>query len=319
MPSIVTNTSARTALLNIRNIDSEMEKTQNRIATGYRVSSAADDSGYWSIASSMRSENKVLSTVNDGLGLGAAMVDVTYTAMDASIGIVDEIKNKMLAALEPGVDRNKLQLDIDQLQEQIISIAKSASFSGENWLYHELGKNTPSQKSIVGSVNRDASGNLKMTTLNVDTEFTSLVKLGFGGPVATSGNGILSNIRTNIDYTDSSGATATGTAAGGVIDFDLTAMTTDQLLLQIQATELASIELIDAAAGMGALKNRIDMQTEFVANLMESIDAGIGRLVDADMNKESTRLKALQAQEQLGIQALSIANSSSQSFLTLFR
>lgn len=319
MPSIVTNTAARTALLNLRNIDSEMEKTQNRISTGYRVSSAADDAGYWSIATSMRSENKVLSTVNDGLGLGAAMVDVTYTAMDASIGIVDEIKNKMLAALEPGVDRKKLQLDIDQLQEQIISIAQSASFGGENWLYHEIGQNTPSQKSIVGSVNRDPTGILKMTTLNVDTEFTSLVKLGFGGPPATSGNGILSNVRTNIDYTNSSSTTATGTASGGVIDFDLTAMTTDQLLLQIQATELASVELIDAAAGMGALKNRIDMQSNFVSNLMDAIDVGIGRLVDADMNKDSTRLKALQAQQQLGIQALSIANSSSQSFLTLFR
>lgn len=319
MPSIVTNTAARTALLNLRNIDSEMEKTQNRISTGYRVSSAADDAGYWSIATSMRSENKVLSTVNDGLGLGAAMVDVTYTAMDASIGIVDEIKNKMLAALEPGVDRKKLQLDIDQLQEQIISIAQSASFGGENWLYHEIGQNTPSQKSIVGSVNRDPTGILKMTTLNVDTEFTSLVKLGFGGPPATSGNGILSNVRTNIDYTNSSSTTATGTASGGVIDFDLTAMTTDQLLLQIQATELASVELIDAAAGMGALKNRIDMQSNFVSNLMDAIDVGIGRLVDADMNKDSTRLKALQAQQQLGIQALSIANSSSESFLTLFR
>lgn len=319
MPSIVTNTAARTALLNLRNIDSEMEKTQNRISTGYRVSSAADDAGYWSIATSMRSENKVLGTVNDGLGLGAAMVDVTYTAMDASIGIVDEIKNKMLAALEPGVDRKKLQLDIDQLQEQIISIAQSASFGGENWLYHEIGQNTPSQKSIVGSVNRDPTGILKMTTLNVDTEFTSLVKLGFGGPPATSGNGILSNVRTNIDYTNSSSTTATGTASGGVIDFDLTAMTTDQLLLQIQATELASVELIDAAAGMGALKNRIDMQSNFVSNLMDAIDVGIGRLVDADMNKDSTRLKALQAQQQLGIQALSIANSSSESFLTLFR
>lgn len=319
MSSIVTNAAAQTALLNLRNIGSEMMKNQNQISTGFRVGTAADDAGYWSIATSMRSESKVLSTVNDALGLGAAMADVTYTAMDASIGIVDEIKTKMLAALEPGVDRKKLQLDIDQLQEQIISIAKFASFSGENWLYHELGGNAPSQKSIVGSVNRDAAGALKLTTLNVDTEFTSLVKLGFGGPVATSGNGILSNVRTNISYTDSNGNTATGTAAGGVIDFDLTAMTTDELLLQIQATELASVELIDAAAGMGALKNRIDMQSNFVSNLMDAIDNGIGRLVDADMNKASTRLKALQTQEQLGIQALSIANSNSQSFLTLFR
>ena len=53
--------------------------------------------------------------------------------------------------------------------------------------------------------------------------------------------------------------------------------------------------------------------------LMDSIDRGVGQLVDADMNKESTRLQALQVQQQLGIQALSIANSGSQSILSLFR
>jgi hypothetical protein len=57
------------------------------------------------------------------------------------------------------------------------------------------------------------------------------------------------------------------------------------------------------------------MQEDFVANLMDSIDSGIGRLVDADMNEESTRLKALQTQQQLGIQSLSIANTNSENIL----
>ncbi|MEO9615939.1 MAG: flagellin, partial [Nitratireductor sp.] len=60
-------------------------------------------------------------------------------------------------------------------------------------------------------------------------------------------------------------------------------------------------------------------QSEFVGNLMDTIDRGVGTLVDADMNKESTRLQALQVQQQLGIQALSMANSNSQSILSLFR
>jgi len=61
------------------------------------------------------------------------------------------------------------------------------------------------------------------------------------------------------------------------------------------------------------------MQNEFVANLMDTIGKGVGRLVDADMNQESTKLKALQTQQQLGIQSLSIANSDSQNILSLFR
>jgi flagellin len=58
---------------------------------------------------------------------------------------------------------------------------------------------------------------------------------------------------------------------------------------------------------------------DFVKSLMDSVDRGIGQLVDADMNAESTRLAALQVQQQLGTQALSIANQNSQSILALFK
>ncbi|MGH0230661.1 flagellin, partial [Sinorhizobium meliloti] len=73
------------------------------------------------------------------------------------------------------------------------------------------------------------------------------------------------------------------------------------------------------ASSLGSISSRIDLQSEFVSKLTDSIDSGVGRLVDADMNEESTRLKALQTQQQLAIQALSIANSDSQSVLSLFR
>jgi flagellin len=74
-----------------------------------------------------------------------------------------------------------------------------------------------------------------------------------------------------------------------------------------------------AAAKLGAVSKRIDMQSDFVSKLTDSIDKGVGRLVDADMHEESTKLKALQTQQQLAIQSLSIANSDSQNILSLFR
>jgi len=87
----------------------------------------------------------------------------------------------------------------------------------------------------------------------------------------------------------------------------------------IRAVDSMFTQMTDAAANLGAVNSRISMQEDFVSNLRDSIDKGVGRLVDADMNEESTRLKALQTQQQLGIQALSIANSSSQNILSLFR
>ena len=78
-------------------------------------------------------------------------------------------------------------------------------------------------------------------------------------------------------------------------------------------------EMTDAASSLGAIKSRIGLQQDFVKGLMDALDRGVGTLVDADMNQESTRLQALQVQQQLGVQALSIANSSTQSILKLFQ
>ena len=94
---------------------------------------------------------------------------------------------------------------------------------------------------------------------------------------------------------------------------------TDTLDDMISVVDDLISQLTDAAATLGAITSRIEMQDNFVSNLMDVIDKGVGRLVDADMNEESTRLKALQTQQQLGIQALSIANSSAEKLLTLFR
>ncbi|WP_419178182.1 flagellin [Ensifer adhaerens] len=83
--------------------------------------------------------------------------------------------------------------------------------------------------------------------------------------------------------------------------------------------EVSGQRVVDGAAVLGALKQRIDMQSEFASKLMDTIDKGIGRLVDANMNLVSTRLKALQTQEQLAIQSLHIANNNSEAILQLFR
>ena len=76
---------------------------------------------------------------------------------------------------------------------------------------------------------------------------------------------------------------------------------------------------IDAAATFGTVQKRIDIQSEFVGKLSDSLKAGIGTLVDANLEEASARLQALQVQQQLGTQALSIANQAPQSLLSLFR
>ena len=82
MASIMTNAAALTALQSLNATNKSLEHTQSRISTGYRVSEASDNAAYWSIATTMRSDNQALSTVQDALGLGASKVDTAYTGMN---------------------------------------------------------------------------------------------------------------------------------------------------------------------------------------------------------------------------------------------
>ncbi len=117
------------------------------------------------------------------------------------------------------------------------------------------------------------------------------------------------------------GAPATNVAApASIATIDITiAAQAGNLDALIAGVDEALTDMTSAAASLGSISSRIDLQSDFVNKLSDSIDSGVGRLVDADMNEESTRLKALQTQQQLAIQALSIANSDSQNVLSLFR
>ncbi len=99
MASIMTNASALTALQSLNATNKNLETTQSRISTGYRVSQASDNAAYWSIATTMRSDNQALSTVSDSLGLGASKVDTAYTGMNKAIDTINSIKVKLVAPL----------------------------------------------------------------------------------------------------------------------------------------------------------------------------------------------------------------------------
>ncbi|TBC90169.1 flagellin (plasmid) [Rhizobium leguminosarum] len=301
MTSINTNNSAMSALQTLRNINSSLETTQNSVSTGYRVDTASDNAAYWSIATTMRSDNKALSAVSDALGLGAAKVDTAYTAMDNAIDVVDEIKSKLVAATEDGVDKSKVQEEISQLQEQLLSIAQSASFSGENWVAGADGT-----KSVVSSFVRDGSGavSVKMTEYALDASSTGNVLFGMSSGTIDTSAGILGTADANGD---------------SVYSLDITDFTTGQIQSALSTIESALSAMTSAGAQLGSISTRIDLQEDFVGALSDSIDSGVGRLVDADMEEESSKLSALQTQQQLAIQSLSIANSSSQNILSLFR
>jgi flagellin len=307
MASIMTNVSAMTALQSLNSTNKQLSTTQARISTGFRVSSAEDNAAYWSIATTMRSDNGALSTVKDALGLGAATLDVAYTGMNKAIDVAKEMKNKLVAARQPGIDREKVQSEIAELQNQLTSIAGSSVFSGENWLSvdsSQAGYN--SSKTIVASFSR-SGGSVSVGTIAIDLTSTELID-------SADQSGILDSE----DTTTNSGATYS------ILTLDISTITDTDDDLEDLEQMLAWVDdgissMTTAASNLGAVKQRTNMQREFIGSLMDAISRGVGTLVDADMNEESTRLQALQVQQQLGVQSLSIANQNSQQILSLFR
>ncbi|MBL8581629.1 MAG: flagellin [Rhizobiaceae bacterium] len=332
MASIMTNASALTALQSLNATNKNLETTQSRISTGYRVAEASDNAAYWSIATTMRSDNKALSTVQDALGLGASKVDTAYTGMSKAIETVNEIKVKLVAAQgSTPADKQKIDTEIKALQGQLKSYADAATFSGANWLSVDTTSGHAAQGTfddvkVVASFNRNAAGTVSLGTIDVKVQDIKLFE-GFATATAAQ-EGILDATRLGTSGARTAPAAVTlGTDAAGdtfsVFTMALantTTVATDvQVGKMLTITEAALKEMTTAATNLGAAKSRIDLQKTFTSSLMDSIDRGVGQLVDADMNKESTRLQALQVQQQLGIQALSIANGNSQSILSLFR
>ena len=301
MSSLLTNSTAMTALQTLRSVSSQLSTTQTRISTGQRVATASDNAAYWSIATSMRADNAALSAVSDSLGLSAATVDTEYTALTSVVGDknggLTKLQSLLVEAKTAGIDRTKIQADITQIQQQMKGTADAATFNGVNWLSTTTA--TPTTVNLVSSFSRvggtPTTGSISLTVASYSL-YTS------------STSGILDKV--------TSGVSVANMAIGTLTDSTADQTTLDTYIAQVTA---AINSVASAAADLGAVKNRISTNTEFVKSLMDSVDRGIGQLVDADMNQESTRLSALQVQQQLGVQALSIANNSSQSILSLFR
>ncbi|WP_295556008.1 flagellin [uncultured Hyphomicrobium sp.] len=315
MSSLNTNIAAMTALQTLNQTNKEMLVTQNRVSTGLKVKDASDNAAYWSIATTMRSDRMAVSTVEDALGLGAATIEVAVTALNSAIETIGKIKAKLVAARAPGLDRTKIQSEINELQAELRNTAGSAVFSGENWLQGDSAG--PLTKTIVASFSRDSTGSITIGTIevNIGPTGTMLFDTGTG-----SAAGILDTVT---GYAFASG-TQSFSIAGLSTGINIASITDDPLDLAgledlVDGVDAAMETMTDAATLLGAAKSRTSLQKDFVNKLMDSIDTGIGQLVDADMNEESTRLQALQVRQQLGVQALGIANQSAQMILRLFQ
>lgn len=303
-----------------------MSNTQREVSTGLRVSTSSDNAAYWSITTTMRSDDKAMSAVQDALALGAASVDVASIGMSNALEVMDEFKSKLVAAREPGVDRSKITSELNELRDQLRTIAESSSFNGENWLVTQDGASEPTRNLVTSFIRNDDN------TVRV------------GNMAYANNNGSLGEPNRLIDESNTTaGMYGMLTMPSVAPGFDVTGPLYDVFVLgkdpwplgeeiavdadttneeidhMIEFADYTIGNMTSAAAKLGSMANYFDRQSEFVQDMRDTAAKGVGRLRDSDMNEQSARLKALQTQQQLGLQALSIANSNGDNIVSLFR
>lgn len=146
--------------------------------------------------------------------------------------------------------------------------------------------------NVTASVTAQAAPGTNDVVLNIENNDAG-AGLTVSGSVTTAGAGKLAAVKAIDVESDAAGA--------------------------INVINQAIEDVIDAQAIFGTAEKRIDIQSDFLGKLTDSFTSGIGSLVDANLEQASARLQALQVQQQLGTQALSIANQAPQSLLSLFR
>lgn len=280
MSSILTNHGAIVALQTLKGINSSLNKTQSEISTGKSVANAKDNAAIWAIAKVMETDKAAFKTIQSGLNVADATVATARDGAEQVTNLLEEMKTLALNAGTDGFDYDKVQTDIAGKMEQITAIVSGTQMNGVNLLSTD-GIDGGSTFTVLASLDRQVA------------------------TAVTSPNTIVVN---SVDFE--------ANIVNGTLDPITDRASAETAVAKIEALiEVA----VNGAATLGSAGKRISDQSSFVGKLADSLNLGIGSLVDADMEEASARLQALQTQQQLGIQALSIANQSPSAILSLFR
>ncbi|WP_330083919.1 flagellin [Methylocystis iwaonis] len=303
MSSINTNPSAITALQSLRNTQNSLSVAQKQISTGLKISSASDNASTWSIAETMKSDQGVMSTLSDALNFAGSTLNVAANAVKGAISVMNSIKEAVYQAQTPGADLNKIGTNLKQLGESLSSYVSSATMNGINIL--------------DGSTTTTVAGGAALG-VNFTASYTN------HAGTAASSVGFISLATTDLTNTGGTGILQSATAVGSTATTNFTSLSAADVAAGTVADTLSNADLVIAnlttyAAQIGAVQSRVASQATFVQSLNDALTQGVSSLVDADMNQVSTRLQALQTQQQLGVQSLSIANQNSQLILKLFQ
>ncbi|WP_370232620.1 flagellin [Cognatishimia sp.] len=284
MSSILTNSSAMVALATLNNVNMKLNDTQNRVSTGLQISSGKDNAAYFAISETMKGDSGMYESINDGLTSTKNSIATARLGAETVSDLAEQFTERVAFAQGNGVNLGDVQSELDSLVTQIGLAIGQSTFNGD-----DLVSGAAATVTVVSGVSR-SGGTFAATTL-------SFSSVDLGAIQTALGNIDLENLDTG----------GTDTAVPDTLTEALT----------MAETQLGAA--IAAATSLGVSEKTIEGQQSFLSSLTDTIDSGISSMVDADMESEAARLQALQVQQQLATQSLSMANQAPQNIMSLFR
>jgi flagellin len=303
-----------------------LNTTQNQVSTGLAVSKAADNASYWSISQQLNASSGMVTAANSAMTQSQAILDTSNTAINSIITTINQIQSALTSAANPTQtsNYNTLNTTLAQYGQELTDAVNGAYFNGINILDGTQQANSNTSVSFVSGV----------YAVN-GTQGSTFSAAYTGQPVPSGVTTISMTLSALYDASSGSASAysqssntgsilfATGTDTGGT--YDLTQLGSGSQVVSasnvqdmLTAVNAALSNVTSYASTIGATQDRMSAMSNLNNALVSNYANGVSGLVDADMNTASTRLQALQTQQQLGIQALSIANQNAQLIMKLF-
>ena len=279
--SVNTNVGAMIALESLNKTNSSLANVQKQVSTGFRVSDATDDGAAFAVAQSVRSTVGALTSANQQLGNVQGLLTTTQSGLTDAQNTMASMRDVLVKLSDGNVQGN----DRTNYEQQYNSYLNNVKTFIQDATYNG--------KTLIGDL--------------------------------TGSNGAFARVAVARNESGSSYGIATfgGSALYGSIAFTSTQMAgaaTVAALITATGTFINQMNAVGQALNqIGSSINYVSNQISYNSDKVDALNSGLGSLVDADLAKESAQLQSLQIRQQLGTQALSLANQAPQTLLSLFK
>ena len=347
--SINTNAGAQVALESLSTIQTNLNKVENQVATGDKVSSATDNAAVFAVAQGVRSNLASYDSVNTALNDGQSLTSVALTGATSVSNLLTNITQSLTQLSDGSISDAQRQTYTANLKSQIDEVQtfiQGSTYNGINLIGASQGTAAVSAgqfSAFTAPKNVSVLSGLNGASLTIGAQDLT------GGSAGTDGFLGLARLVYQVSTSSGAAATAADTNASAVLATNASGLISRSEIGQNEALAAlaavsASASAFQSAAGaagttsvfgaalanfttqvnnalgsLGADNSNIQLQVTFVQSLSDAANTGLGNLVDANLATASATLTALQTQQQLATQALSIANSNPQNILSLFK